>query len=100
MNPRARGLGVAERSGGGTIIHPDQIIDARELTEGTVGVGTKLTPGQYPLPALLAGQLCRVESAQLWGYWIIRHFMMYFDAFGCFEAAAESWELLPDKLVE
>lgn len=44
-------------------------------------------------------ELRRPKSAQKWN-WIIRHFMVYFDSFGCFEAAAESWELLPDELVE
>lgn len=32
--------------------------------------------------------------------WIIRHFMLYLDSSGCYEAAAESWELLPEERVE
>lgn len=44
-------------------------------------------------------ELRRPRSAQMWG-WIIRHLVVYFDSFGCFEAAAGSWELLPDELVE
>lgn len=44
----------------GTIIHPDQLIDASELKEGTVVLGTRMTPGQYPLSGLLAGQVVQM----------------------------------------
>jgi hypothetical protein len=30
-------------------------------------------------------------------YWVMRHFMVYFDNFGCLEVIAESAELIEDK---
>lgn len=55
-------IGSVSRSdvAAGTIVHPDQIIDASELTERTVVLGAEMTPGQYPLPSLIAGQVVQM----------------------------------------
>lgn len=43
-------------------------------------------------------ELLMAEPAETWGRWVIRHFMVFLDSVGCFEVAAESWELLPEEL--
>lgn len=44
----------------GTIIHPDQLVDAAELEERTVVVGAEMTPGQYPVASLASGQVVQM----------------------------------------
>lgn len=55
-------VGAVSRSdlAAGAILHPDQLVDAGELVERTVIVGAELTPGQYPLPTLAAGQVVQM----------------------------------------
>jgi hypothetical protein len=42
-------------------------------------------------------ELLKAEPAGTRGRWVIRHFMLYLDSAGCYEVAAESWELLPEE---
>ena len=45
-------------------------------------------------------ELVDAQPAHQRGLWAIRHLMLYLDSAGCYEVAAESWELLPDERVE
>lgn len=42
-------------------------------------------------------ELIEAQPAEQRHLWEIHHFMLYLDPIGCVEAAAESWELLPDE---
>lgn len=42
---------------------------------------------------------CRIEVPEWRDYWVMRHFMIYVDSFGCIEVVAES-AVLDDEGVE
>lgn len=44
-------------------------------------------------------ELVAAQPAHHRGRWDVRHLMVFLDSAGCFEAAASSWELLPDERV-
>ncbi len=40
----------------------------------------------------------RADTQAMWrGKWEMHHYMIYLDSVGCFEAIAESWEVLPEE---
>lgn len=42
-------------------------------------------------------ELVAAEPEHRRGFWAMRHFMLYVDSAGCFEAVAASWALLPEE---
>lgn len=42
-------------------------------------------------------ELLAAESAETWGRWEIRHFMIYIDSAGCYEVGAGSWSWLAEE---
>lgn len=42
-------------------------------------------------------ELVAAEPEHQRGFWTMRHFMLYVDSAGCFEAVAASWALLPEE---
>lgn len=44
-------------------------------------------------------ELTMVEPEDARGFWVMHHFMLYVDDDGCYEVAAESWEMLSEEIV-
>jgi hypothetical protein len=44
-------------------------------------------------------ELLMAEPKEIWGHWMLRHFMIFVDSYGCLEAVADVWEFTSTELV-